>query len=161
MKEKFKSLILDDRLFYSTVVLVVAIASFSLGRLSVSESVSPNNGVFLMQSETEKGHSFLVEPQETEMYTQGERKEVSDEKVLPPSAQTASVAEGVTPAGLKSETRSGTTQPYVASKSGTKYHLDTCPGAKQIKAENKITFASREEAEAAGFAPAANCPGLK
>lgn len=49
----------------------------------------------------------------------------------------------------------------VASKSGTKYHLTTCGGAKQIKPENKIFFSSRAAAEAAGYKPAANCPGLQ
>jgi methylphosphotriester-DNA--protein-cysteine methyltransferase len=48
----------------------------------------------------------------------------------------------------------------VASKSGTKYHLPTCPGAKQIKSTNLITFNSKQEAEAAGYTPASNCPGL-
>ena len=50
--------------------------------------------------------------------------------------------------------------PLVASKSGTRYHLITCPGAKQIKEENKVFFDSRAEAEAAGYKPAANCPEL-
>lgn len=49
----------------------------------------------------------------------------------------------------------------VASKNGTKYHLPTCPGAKQISDKNKITFASIDEARAAGYTPAANCKGLK
>jgi hypothetical protein len=49
----------------------------------------------------------------------------------------------------------------VASKSGTKYHLESCPGSKQIKETNKIFFSSREAAEAAGYKPAANCPGLQ
>lgn len=49
---------------------------------------------------------------------------------------------------------------YVASKNGTSYHLPNCPGAKQIKPENKIEFNSKEEAEKAGYKPAANCPGL-
>lgn len=46
---------------------------------------------------------------------------------------------------------------YVASKNGTKYHLVTCPGTKQIKEENKIWFQSQKEARAAGFQPASNC----
>lgn len=45
----------------------------------------------------------------------------------------------------------------VASKSGTKYHLPSCPGAKQIKEANLIRFAAIELAEAAGYTPAANC----
>lgn len=52
------------------------------------------------------------------------------------------------------------TEQYVASKSGTKYHYPWCPGAKQMKEENKIFFTSRAEAEAAGYTPAANCKGL-
>ena len=49
----------------------------------------------------------------------------------------------------------------VASKSGTKYHLAKCPGASQIKPENRIEFASVAAAAAAGYTPAANCPGLE
>jgi len=49
---------------------------------------------------------------------------------------------------------------FVASKNGSSYHLPTCPGAKQIKEENKILFQSEAEARAAGYKPAGNCPGL-
>jgi len=49
----------------------------------------------------------------------------------------------------------------VVSRSGTKYHLPTCPGAKQIKNSNKITFSSIVEAKAAGYSAAANCEGLE
>lgn len=56
---------------------------------------------------------------------------------------------------------SDSTLSLVASKSGSKFHLDSCPGASQIKTENKIYFKSVKEAEAAGYTPAANCPGLK
>jgi len=48
----------------------------------------------------------------------------------------------------------------VGSRSGTKYHLLDCPGALQMKEENKVFFDSIELAEAAGYTPAANCPGL-
>jgi hypothetical protein len=49
---------------------------------------------------------------------------------------------------------------YVASKSGTKYHLPWCAGAQQIKEENKVYFSSKEEAENAGYTPASNCKGI-
>ena len=49
---------------------------------------------------------------------------------------------------------------FVASKNGTKYYLPTCSGANRIKEENKIWFASIEEARSQGYTPAANCPGL-
>ena len=50
-----------------------------------------------------------------------------------------------------------TVKNFVASKSGTKYHALTCPGAKQIKESNKIFFAAETDAEAAGYTRAANC----
>lgn len=49
---------------------------------------------------------------------------------------------------------------YVASVGGTKYHLPWCPGAERIKEENKIWFATEDEARAAGYSPAGNCSGL-
>lgn len=49
---------------------------------------------------------------------------------------------------------------YVASKNSTKYHFPWCSGALRIKEENKIWFSSKEEAEKAGYTPAANCKGL-
>jgi hypothetical protein len=45
----------------------------------------------------------------------------------------------------------------VASKKGTRYHLLSCPGASQIKEENRIYFSSSAEAEEAGYTRAANC----
>lgn len=49
---------------------------------------------------------------------------------------------------------------FVASATGTKYYLSSCAGAARIKEENRIYFASAQEAQAAGYEPAANCPGL-
>jgi len=49
----------------------------------------------------------------------------------------------------------------VGSKNSDKYHLPDCPGAKQIAEKNKIWFNSIEEAEKAGYKPAANCPALQ
>lgn len=49
---------------------------------------------------------------------------------------------------------------YVGSANSDKYHFPWCPGAKRIKEENKVTFASKAEARNAGYEPAANCEGL-
>lgn len=49
---------------------------------------------------------------------------------------------------------------YVASKNGLSYHFPWCSGAKRIKEENKVWFQTKEEAEAGGYKPAANCDGL-
>ncbi len=48
----------------------------------------------------------------------------------------------------------------VASKNGTNYYFPWCGGVKNIKAENKVTFASPEAAEAKGYTKASNCKGL-
>ncbi|MEK7082374.1 MAG: hypothetical protein AAB915_01720 [Patescibacteria group bacterium] len=49
---------------------------------------------------------------------------------------------------------------FVGSRSGSAYHYPWCPGAQRIKEENKIWFATKEEAEAKGYKPAGNCPDL-
>ena len=66
-----------------------------------------------------------------------------------PNTQTNQAASAVT--ATKSDTS------VVVSKNGSKYHYPYCPGAKQIKEENKIVFASPTVAEAAGYTLAANC----
>jgi len=45
----------------------------------------------------------------------------------------------------------------IASKNGTKYHYAHCSGAKTIKEENKLFFASAIIAEQAGYTLATNC----
>ncbi|MBU2220611.1 hypothetical protein KKD81_01590 [Patescibacteria group bacterium] len=55
---------------------------------------------------------------------------------------------------------SPSTGTYMASKNGTKYYLPTCSSSNRIKPENRVWFKSKAEAEAAGYGPAANCPGL-
>ena len=49
---------------------------------------------------------------------------------------------------------------YVGSRTSDKYHLPWCAGAKRIKPENQIWFATKAEAERAGYTPAGNCPGI-
>lgn len=49
---------------------------------------------------------------------------------------------------------------FVASKNGTRYYYPWCSGVSRIKEENKVWFATKEEAERAGYTPAANCKGL-
>ncbi len=46
---------------------------------------------------------------------------------------------------------------YVASKGGEKYHKADCGIARNIKAENKVTFNYPEEAIQAGYSPCGVC----
>jgi hypothetical protein len=51
-------------------------------------------------------------------------------------------------------------QKYVASINGTKFHHPWCSGANRIKEGNKVWFATKGDAESAGYTPAKNCKGL-
>lgn len=117
MREKLKSFIANDSYFYSVVILLVAVASFGLGRQAVIEE----NGQL---------PANFTEQRQLQTLT------VNNEALVRESETSVVV---------------------VASKSGSKYHLKTCPGAKQIKTSNLIEFSSIPAAEAAGYTPAANC----
>ncbi|MFN3188690.1 MAG: hypothetical protein ACK42D_04090 [Candidatus Paceibacteria bacterium] len=135
MKEKLKSFLADDSLYMASIVVGVGVLAFLLGRLSVgpiapytAESVNP-----LSLCPT-----TVCPAQVTALPTS-----------LPaPTVQGQAVTSTEVPQ---------TTAPYVASKSGARYHHITCPGAKQIKEENKIYFQTVEAAMAAGYTKAANC----
>lgn len=129
--ERIKVWLTENRrdLFLASLVFLVSIASFGLGRLS---AIWPEE-----------------EPITIENYESGSMNQES---------KAAATASNATPDSVSQIPNSQGA--YVASKSGSVYHFPECPGAKQIKEENKIRFETVEEARAAGYRPAANCPGL-
>ena len=80
-----------------------------------------------------------------------------DAPAAEPFSSTAAVA-GAAPA--KPSAQAAGQGAYVASKNGSKYYLPSCSGANRIKEENKVYFATKADAVAAGYGPAAACPGL-
>ena len=136
MLEKLKSWIADDTLYVALLLILVAGSSFGLGRLSIEDSATAP-----------------VSPAESHI----QLLTVSSTPTVLTSPVPTQSGAAVVKAFAASELPTG---PYVASKSGTKYHLVTCGSAKQIKSENKIFFATKNEAEAAGYTPASNCPGI-
>ena len=56
---------------------------------------------------------------------------------------------------------SNTQKNFVASRNGKKYYYAWCESANVIKEQNRIWFSTKDEAEKAGYQPAANCKGLK
>lgn len=130
MYDFFKRYIADDGLFYSALILLIGVASFGLGRWSVAD-VSQN----------------VAQPATI----------ILNEQIAPMSR----AAEGsVSAPSSAAPTTPVTAGKYVGSKNGSKYHLPYCPGAKQMKEENKVWFGSKEEAASKGYSPAANCPGI-
>lgn len=123
----FTNLLHDDLLFTVVLILLVGIASFGLGRLSVITEEATPTAATVVKSRT-----------------------ISEETTRRSAEMATSTTASLPP----------TTGTYVASRNGTKYHLLTCPGAKQMSEQNKIYFNTKEEAASAGYQPAANCPGL-
>ncbi|MFW6210304.1 MAG: hypothetical protein ACOC4E_02310 [Patescibacteria group bacterium] len=111
MIEKLKSLLRDDGFFLTLIILLVGVASFGLGRASVTPLPQPA-GVIITDAPA-------------------------------PQLQIADQSQTV-----------------VVSRSGSRYHLPECPGVAQISPANRLEFDSIAAAEAAGYTPAANCPGL-
>jgi hypothetical protein len=132
MYNNFKHILKDDTFFYSAVVVLVAIVCFGLGRWSVEDSLK-NSQI--------KGLEGIKMTQEASLPLAEVSKTSSSS---PKTAINETVAE----------------KTYVGSKSGTKYHLLTCAGAKTIKETNKIYFSSKEDAKKNGYSPAQNCKGI-
>ncbi len=133
--EKLKSFIADDGFYMAALLILVSLASFGLGRQSIIETepvkAIENKSSVILSESVKTAPNLAPTPIEN----------------IPEEESVTGAAE------VDGE--------VVASKSGTKYHLPTCSGAKTIKPENLITFTSREEAEASGYTPAANCKGLQ
>ncbi len=127
---KFKGFLANTEYLLALLIMVVALASFSLGRLSVIEKSEEIQQKAVVSPIMEKSQV-------------GEDRGDSIESSISDETATAQSASG-----------------YVASKNGTKYHLPWCGSAKQIKEENKIWFKTKEEAEKAGYTPASNCKGI-
>lgn len=130
MLKKLKRQLQSEQVFIALTLVLVGVGSFGLGRLSA----------------TPESNDFIP----------------NEPRVLIMAATSTSV-QYVTPRHATTTTSVAdinTVQPVVASRSGTKYHLPNCPGASQIKPENRLEFASPSAARAAGYTPAANCPGV-
>jgi len=86
----------------------------------------------------------------------------SDFKILYPTSEIVEHGEvlGASNTTNLTTNNSLSSGPYVASKTGSKYHLPWCAGAQAIKEENKIYFSTKDEAEARGYEPAGNCKGI-
>ena len=139
MLKKLKSFILDDITYIAILLIITAVLSFGLGKLSVLQS---GGGV--------TGSSQAVPIRSIAGPISTSSEETSNKPILPLAISAPAVLQVV----------SSEAQPqknYVASKSGTKYHAMNCSGTKTIKETNKIYFSTEDEAQAAGYTRSANC----
>lgn len=127
---------LPDELFLGLLIILVAFASFGLGRLSKIEgSKSP----------------IRIENAESADSRLGQE---SSPETFPRRAKNAS-ANALSP-GVGETTGSQ----LVGSKNGKKYYYSWCSGVQKISPANLINFSSKGEAEARGYTPSATCKGL-
>jgi hypothetical protein len=122
---------LSHEIFVILLIILVALASFGLGRLSALEG---------------KRVPVRIEGGNQSATLQGGQ---TSSKVAPSAGNLQTTLPGNE--SLKS---------YVASRSGKKYYAPWCTAVKRIADTNKVWFASREEAESKGYTPASNCKGM-
>lgn len=140
MLKKLKSIVLDDTMYIAFLLVLTAVCSFGLGKLSVIQ----NRGVEMGISKPATIRSFMGPNSLTSIQTQDNQKAI----LMATSAATVLQVVATETQSLKN---------FVASKSGTKYHAMHCSGTKTIKETNKIYFATEDEAQAAGYTRSANC----
>lgn len=103
------------------IVILVALSSFGLGRLSKSD----------------QGSGIKIE------YNEEPANVISAAETLPNSVS-----------GNSTTTSS---KNFFASSRGSKYYPLGCSAGKSLKMENRIYFATREEAEGAGYSLSSSC----
>lgn len=129
--------IIKQNLFLIFLIILIALLSFQLGRIS-----------------KRAGQPIRIEKASIQEIFNEQNANMR----IDPSSRTQGVHYG---AGVNDANRGVEKIDFrvVASKKSTsgKYHFSWCPGAKQIKEENKIFFNSEKEAISAGYALAGNC----
>lgn len=140
IQEKIKIFLAEDHYFYAIAGILVAISFFMLGRLSVDVQKKPLGELQIVQKEGARTSTQIAAP-----ISAGEPQKQAKE----------SSSEGVV-----NEEGGRVQGAYVGSKNSDRYHLPWCSGAARISEANKVWFATKEEAEKAGYTPAGNCPGI-
>lgn len=123
------------------LVLLVAVGSFGLGILAGRAWPSEGQGVWVENLSA----SALQAASTTKAASAAEAKPLS-----PPATSAATHAAAAPATGGQ----------VVASKSGHSYYYPWCGSVSRIKDENKVYFASADEAIAKGYVAAKNCKGM-
>lgn len=135
--KKVKKWIDNNRadLFTSLLIFLIGMASFGLGRLSVSlpskEPIRLEDSISLQQQ--------------------------ADVMSAPLASASAKPSSGISLGHVNPISKNGS---FVASKSGSVYYALWCSGVSRIHEENKVWFQTQEEAKVKGYRPAKNCSGL-
>lgn len=134
---------LPDKWLLLSCLALTATFCFGLGLLAARENQPPKDPLWIEQLPPEELPGSISSSTPAAQ-VKGRAPTSSASTASPPTAKPAAAQTGQ----------------YVASKTGTKYYLPSCATAKRIKDENKVWFATKQQAEAAGYQAAANCKGL-
>ncbi len=133
-KPRVLGLLERQDVFVTLVVLLVATASFGLGRISVEKSEKTG---------------IQIEGQVT---TFSGLRDGKGTAVIPSTTETATVSSALpSPTSASPQSHSG----VFASKNGKKYYYPNC--ASRVGEANKVWFDTPAKAEALGFTLASNC----
>ena len=126
---------LGKDIFAISIIILVGLGSFGLGRLS-KEASKP--GITVTEYNLANVGSALAS--------------ASTESVKNPTNPAVTTSK---PAQKTNTTK--TAKNYFGSSRGSKYYSIGCTGGKTLKEENKIWFATKEEAEKAGYELSSTC----
>lgn len=121
------------------IVILVGLSSFEVGRLSKANSSS---GIKI---------EYPAELQSQSANIISSVNSVSNPTKTTPKTTTNNTSQ------INQTSKQNTEQIFFASNRGHKYYPLGCSAGKTIKQENRIYFATREEAEAAGYELSSSC----
>ena len=152
-KSLARNILKHRELFPAVLIIVVGIVSFGLGRLSVWSSPAAFQKYVPPSAQAAQAGSFGP-PEGNPAAREGGLVAAAHGEESMTATSSEALSRTVSASAAQTEKK------YVGSKNSDKYHLPWCSGAARIAEENKVWFASKEEAEAAGYTPAANCKGI-
>ncbi len=138
LAQKIKGFILSNRedIFTYIIVIFVGISSFYIGKMSTKEL--DNDNIYIVNSETGKSEGNQLANSLTPL------KDYVNKKNEYNTSNENSVVGNINAM-------------YVASSRGKLYYRIGCGGSTKLVENNKVFFNTKEQAEAKGYKPAANC----
>lgn len=130
---------LSKDLFIIALILLVAIGSFMLGRLSFLDEKHNNKLKIIRTEPLAENNSALISSIHGAIPLQ-RTNEISPSQEASP---------GIKVGGM-----------YVGSRSGKIFYLPWCSGAKRILEKNKIWFKDASDAISKGYKPSSSCKGI-
>jgi hypothetical protein len=143
IKQFIDQTLLSDRgkdVLVVMIVILVGLGSFELGRLSKENNSS---GIKIQYIDPNNDYNYQ------------NRNDSSIGETLEVNAISSIEKENMSRTVL--DTASRGQKNFFASNRGSKYYSLNCSAGKTIKQENRVYFATREEAEAAGYELSSSC----